>query len=69
MKWEFMLVYFTYNIYEGNNTIKYKGKKVYTVEGTHDFLIEKLDEFGAEGWDAYGFGNINSNHILLKRPK
>jgi hypothetical protein len=45
------------------------GDKCHKIGGSHEFLIAKLDEFGAMGWEASGFGNVNSNHILLRRQK
>ena len=62
MKWEHMYVEFN-NRNEDVCTVL--GNKNYWVQGTRSYLITKLDEFGAEGWEVVT--SINNGSLILKR--
>jgi hypothetical protein len=72
MNLEYMVVIFT-SYGEGNkNEMKSIGTNTYDFHGGFVALRERLDGFGAIGWEVCGFENNGNNHnklILLKRAK
>ena len=66
MKWEYMCI----NYFVGDTSeVEQDGGKHLTLTGSRKYLIQKLDEFGENGWEVVSFTQIevDYNLILLKR--
>ena len=65
MKWEYMYVTIDFTKDEDSYRVEYRGEKVCRIVGSPSFYVEKLDEFGAQGWESSLF--LSSGAILFKR--
>ena len=70
MKWEYMVIVFAYSHQNDDCGIEMTENKNYYICGSEGFLIKKLDEFGAKGWElSVGMSptNTSSTTMILKK--
>jgi len=66
MTWEYAHIFYRM---ANKDNMEQDGNKCYKISGSFEFLVMKLDELGAMGWEAAGTWQASNCFILLKRQK